>query len=597
MRKLASTKVLLVAAMGVLSSCGGSDNAAFVGTGTSTTGTTTGTGTTGTGTTSTTYALGSGTGSAFKSGTLNVTTSSLGAGDSATVEGSIVDQTGTLYSGTPVTVVFNSPCIAAGTATIAGPAGSTLPAGSVSTSTGTAQATYTAKGCSGTDVITATATVTSTNGTASTLSATGSVTIAAAAIGSIQFVSATPATIGLKGTGLNETSTVIFKVVDSSGGPRSGVPVTFALNTTVGGLGLTPTTATSASDGTVQTVVSSGTAHTSVVVSATIASPALTTNSSVLAVTTGLPASAGFSIATATGSSGNACPNTESYNIDGVTIPITVRLADRYNNPAPDGTAVAFTTDGGHIGGNCTTPSSVANSGDGTCLVTWTSADPRPQPSGDSPPIKAPGRTMILATAIGEESFTDVNGSGYYILGDPFADLGEPYRDDNENGQYDLGEYFLDFNHNGVRDPPSGTFQGITCTGSTATSTCKTNTLAIGASTLLVMATSGNVVALVSPAAAPFNFTAGSNDGITFKVTDGNGNIPAAGTVITVSASTSVGTISQGSFTVPCGTGGAVTYTSFLTAATTVPASGEVTITAVSPSGVTSTYNYATNVN
>ena len=35
---------------------------------------------------------------------------------------------------------------------------------------------------------------------------------------------------------------------------------------------------------------------------------------------------------------------------------VTVQLADRYNNPAPDGTAVAFTTNGGHVGGNCTTP-------------------------------------------------------------------------------------------------------------------------------------------------------------------------------------------------------------------------------------------------
>ena len=47
------------------------------------------------------------------------------------------------------------------------------------------------------DVISATATV----GTQS-LTATGTITVAAAAIGSMQFVSATPATIGLKGTGL-----------------------------------------------------------------------------------------------------------------------------------------------------------------------------------------------------------------------------------------------------------------------------------------------------------------------------------------------------------------------------------------------------------
>jgi hypothetical protein len=592
MRKLASTTVLLAVAIG-LTACGGSDNAAFVGTGT-TTGTTTGTGT-GTGTTTTTISLGNGSGSAFKSGVLEISPSTqIGAGGSATITATIANQSGTLDAGTPVTIVFNSKCVGLGTATILGPVGSTLPAGSVSTITGTATATYTAKGCSGSDPITATATVTGTNGTTSNLSATGSVSIAQATVGSIQFVSATPSTIGLKGTGLNETSTVIFKVVDSSGGPRSGALVTFALNTTVGGLALSQSSATSGADGTVQTIVSSGTVHTTVVVSASISSPALSTNSSVLAVSTGLPASDGFSIATGTGSSGNACPNVEAYNIDGVTIPIVVRLADRYNNPAPDGTAVAFTTDGGHIVGNCTTPG--ATPGDGTCSATWTSANPRPVPGDDHPPIKAAGRTTVLATAIGEESFTDINGNGYYDVGEPFKDLGEPYRDDNENGAYDLGEYFLDFNHNGVRDAPDGTFKGITCNGSTPTSTCSTTTLAIGATLQIIMSTSGAVVTLVPPAAT-LTFKAGTNPGITFNVKDQNGNIPAAGSTVTVAASSNVGSFTEATFTIACSTAlGGVNFTSFLAASTTAPASGNISITVVSPSGDTSVSNIPTTI-
>jgi hypothetical protein len=596
MRKLASTTVLLAAAIG-LTACGGTDNAAFVGTGSSTTGTG---GTTGTGSTTTTYSMGSGSGSSFTSGTLAITPTSIGAGGSATISASVVDQTGTLYSGTPLTIVFNSPCVGNGTATIAGPAGSSLPAGTVSTNTGIAEVTYTAKGCSGTDTITATSTVTSSAGTTSNLSATGSITIAAAAIGSIQFVSATPPTIGLKGTGLNETSTIIFKVVDSSGGPRSGVPVTFALNTTVGGLSLTPASATSASDGTVQTIVSSGTVHTTVVVTASIASPALSTNSSVLAVTTGLPASAAFSIATATGSAGNACPNVEAYNIDGVTIPIVVRLADRYNNPAPDGTAVAFTTDGGHIGGNCTTPSSAANSGDGTCQVIWTSANPRPVPADDTPPIPTAGRTTVLATAIGEESFTDVNGSGYYIEGDPFANLGEPYRDDNENGTYDLGEYFLDFLHTGVWAGPDGTFHGITCTGSTSSSTCTTNTWAIGATTTIIMSTSAAKITVHSTglhAGNPPYYVPNSTNAVSFNVQDLNGNPMPAGTTVLVTAATTVGTVSEGTITIPCATDlGGQSYTSFITAAATA-GGGEVTITVTSPSGLVTVQNFAATVN
>ena len=67
-------------------------------------------------------------------------------------------------------------------------------------------------------MITATAAVASV-----TLTATGTVTVAAATIGSIQFESATPASIGLKGTGLNETSTVVFSKWSIR--PAEGSPV------------------------------------------------------------------------------------------------------------------------------------------------------------------------------------------------------------------------------------------------------------------------------------------------------------------------------------------------------------------------------------
>ena len=179
-------------------------------------------------------------------------------------------------------------------------------------------------------------------------------------------------------------------------------------------------------------------------------SPALSTQSGVLAVTTGLPASLAFSMAV-------SCPDVEGLHIDGVPVKVTVRLADRYNNPAPDGTTVAFTASGGHVGGNCTTPSSAAASGDGTCSVDWTSANPRPTPSS-TPPAKRTGRVAVLGTAIGEESFNDVNANGFFDPGEAFSDLAEPYRDDNESAAYESGEYFLDFNHDGIRTPASGSF-------------------------------------------------------------------------------------------------------------------------------------------
>jgi hypothetical protein len=588
-----------------LSSCGGSGGTdAFGGTsGTSGTG--------GGGTTPTTsYAMGSGSGSSFQSGAIAIANASLPAGGTTSLTVSIVDQTGTLFTGAAVSITLNSPCISQGLATIA-PAAPTIAGstpGSVVTSSGTAEATYTAKGCSGSDVISASATVNS-----QSLTASGTVTVASAAIGSIRFTSATPATIGLKGTGLGETSTVVFTVVDATGGPRPGVTVSFSLNTTVGGLSLSPASATSASDGTVQTVVAAGTVHTAVRVTASIASPALSTQSSVLTVTTGLPASAAFSIAVGSANygpgatPGPACPNVESYGIDGVTVPVTVRLADRYNNPVPDGTAVAFNADAGHIVGDCATPSSPASPGDGTCLVTWTSANPRPQPSGDTPPIQAPGRGMILATAIGEESFTDVNGDGFWESGEPFVNLGEPYRDDNENGQYDLGEYFLDFNQNGKWDAGNGTFKGIVCTGSSPGSTCSTTTLALGVEHLIIMTSSGAKITFVS-AGGGFTGTGsgltiahgGTSGSLTVNVQDQNGNPMAAGTTITFQADQGVGTVSTltGAYVVGCDTTlGGADYTTDIASAGAA-GGGNLAVQVVSPgTGTKTTFIVPVTVN
>jgi hypothetical protein len=552
---------LVVVLAAALSACGGNSTSYFAESGSS--GASSGAGTSSSsGSTTQTFAMGNGTGTGFQSGVIGLSGSTLSAGGTDSLSISIVDQTDTLFTAAPVTISISSACISQGLATIA-PSGATTAgtnADTFVTSTGIAELTYTAAGCSGPDVITASAVVGS-----EAVSATGTITVAPATVGSIQFISATPTTIGLKGTGLNETSTVVFKVLDQTGAARPGVNVAFTLNTSVGGITLTPATATSGNDGTVQTVVSSGTQHTAIRVTATISSPSLSTQSSQLTVTTGLPASEAFSIAVGpanygNGGTGPACPNVEAYGTDGVIVPITVRLADRYNNPAPDGTAVAFNTNGGHIGGSCTTPSA-PGAEDGTCTVNWTSANPRPQTSGDSPAELANGRAQILATAIGEESFTDVNGSGFYVQGDPFQDLGEPYRDDNENGVYDSGEFFLDFNNNGMRDPPDGVFKGITCSASN----CTTTTLAIGVQHLLIM--SGSVAAFTPPPTASGSFGGTVAGGLTipvsgsgtinYSVADQNGNPMPAGTTVAVAADAAIGTIgaSSATFTIGCRTG------------------------------------------
>jgi hypothetical protein len=495
---------------------------------------------------------------------------SLSAGGTADLTLSVVDQNGSLYAGTAVTITLSSSCIANGLASVA-PQSPTVvgqTANSVITTTGTATVTYTARGCGGADAISASAVV---NG--QSLAASGTITVAQATVGSIQFVTASPLNIGLKGTGLAETSDVTFKVVDQSGNARPGAQVSFALSTSVGGISLASydpnNLPTSASDGTVHVTVSSGTQHTSVRVIASTASPALSTQSGLLTVTTGLPTADAFDISVGaptyppnTTPSPFACPNVEAYNTDGVTVPITARLADRYHNPAPDGTAVAFTTAGGHIAGSCQTPSATGAE-DGTCSAIWTSAAPRPLTTG-SPPSKRNGRSVILATAIGEESFVDGNGNGYFDNNESFTDLGEPYRDDNENGAYDTGvEYFLDFNNSHQYDGPDGVFNGITCTTG-ANGTCTTNSLAIGAQNLIIMSTSGaNITAPASQSGftgttqSGLSIAATSSGTIQFAVADGNGNPMAAGTTIVVTADTAVGSItgSDANYTVGCRSG------------------------------------------
>lgn len=79
-------------------------------------------------------------------------------------------------------------------------------------------------------------------------------------------------------------------------------------------------------------------------------------------------------------------------------------------------------------------------------------------------PRPSDGRITILATAIGDESFTDLNGNGRYDAMDFFEDLPEAFRGDNENGLYDDGmEEFLDFNSDGVYAPENGIYNGVLC--------------------------------------------------------------------------------------------------------------------------------------
>lgn len=371
----------------------------------------------------------------IKLSTLTTGVNTLSAYGTTLVTVNVLDQNDVLYT-TPVTVNFSSNCVSQGKATLAA---------SVLTINGTATASFVDKGCGNTDQIQATlAGITATP-------AIKSLAITAPTIGSIQFVSASPSNISLKGTGgagRQESSVVTFKVVDQANNAKSAT-VTFSLSTSVGGILMPNTTAESdAVTGLVSTIVQAGTIPTPVRVTATVTqgSTTLTTQSDQLTISTGLPDQAHFSI--------SASPlNLEGARYDGVESKVTVRLADHFGNPVPDKTAVSFIAEGGSIESNCVTTN-------GACTVTFTSQELRPTNN----------RITILAYAIGEETFTDWNGDGKATMDAEFVDannqstdMGEAFVDYDANRIRDAGEPFIDFDNNGAYTPKDNKLASTLC--------------------------------------------------------------------------------------------------------------------------------------
>jgi len=458
----------------------------------------------------------------------------------------------------PQTVSFSSPCAGSGKAV--------LTASVLTGAGGVATASYRDNGCGGTDLVTA-----SVSGLA-TLSST--LTVNPPTTGSIQFVSATPTSMTLKGTGgfgRQESSQVIFKVVDTGGNPIGGKTVTFSLSTSVGGITLTNTTAISdATTGQAVVTVNSGTISTPVRVLAStpgsVAGVTLTTQSDQLTITTGIPDQDSFSLA-------RTILNIEGLEFDGVTTVFTARLADHFSNPVPDGTTVNFIAEGGSVGSCvgsvCTGSCSTAN---GACSVTMTSQAFKP----------LNGRVTVLAYAVGEESFTDIDGDGLADLANSLTgttemrdangvstDMGEAFLDNNENGVRDtvagsvgLLEEYIDFNMNGTFESVGdGQYNGVLCNDTTGTSSAGTcaasKSIHVFRNLPVVFSGSHPVFQVTDPVTGSPKTsidTTACNTSIVstdITITDVNGNLMPAGT--TVNFTTTNGTIKSAptSFVVP----------------------------------------------
>ena len=416
----------------------------------------------------------------------------ISAGGTLGVSIALVDENDQrILTQTPVT--FSSNCVTDGFATI-----DTL----VNTINGVANATFEDQSCAGgdgnTDSIVASVVVNK-----ATLSVSQAISIQAESIGSLAFVSAEPSSLVLRGTGGQNSSTVstlVFQVNGALGNPLSQQEVSFSLNTQTGGLTLSSTTGLTNSQGQVSTRVTAGDVPTSVRVTAEVeteSGESIITQSDLLSVNTGLPDQNSMTI-----SADNLNP--EAFDINEQEVNLVVRLADTFNNPVPDGTAVSFTTEGGSIDGSCTTVS-------GACAVTWVSANP-----------KVPDhRITILATAIGHETLFDSNGNNFYDDADGagfndntdnglstslygqtgFVDISEAWRDDNENGIRDAGEIFLDYNANGSFDSADSLFNGPQCSGNSC-GTGDANTMHVRRALVLVTSSSAAQIDIIDNSVA-----------------------------------------------------------------------------------------------
>jgi hypothetical protein len=424
--------------------------------------------------------IGTGSGGTFSEGDLDISDTTISAGGTALIAVNIVDgnNSDAIITNRSYGLTIESNCAAQS------PAQATFNNEEVITAQGSNVGfTYTAEGCVGSDSLTVVLYAVD-NGNidrnAELGRATGSITVASPEVGAISYEGADRTLIAIKGLGSSTLPTqaaVSFKVVDKSQNPIEGRVVEFELSNDTGGIELASTSDVTDSDGVVQAIVNSGTTHTQVAVKATVLAVGTEaaispTNSLPISVTTGLADQDSFEIVA-------DILNPNAASVSGTEVEITAFAADQFNNPVPDGTTVNFTAESGFIGSRC-------EMSGGSCSVTWISSGERPG-AGDGtidPSLNRVnevrsgevefngshyGMTTILAYMEGEAGFTDANNNGLFDTGEAMRAVGEPVRDDNNNGGApdQAGgrnvEFFADYDHDGVYDAAPGFYQGALC--------------------------------------------------------------------------------------------------------------------------------------
>lgn len=276
--------------------------------------------------------------------------------------------------------------------------------------------------CSGTVNLTA-----STNSGSTNVSKKASLTVAAPNATAIIFPSGQNTIIGIDGSGSVGQAVLSFKLYSNST-PLPGKDVEFSLvksplGLTIGQKGQTTWTVKSDETGNAPITIFPGTTPGPVEIKATVKdNPAIFALSKNITVASSRPSQDNLSLSLSTN-----LP--EAWNTDGRTVTVTMRVADKFGNAVPDGTVLNFTSEGGQIGNSCSTQQVDKIS---LCNVTFASQDFRPRN----------GRITVLGVVEGEKTYTDNNKNNSFDSGDILTrNIGDAYRDDNEDGAYNAGEF------------------------------------------------------------------------------------------------------------------------------------------------------------
>ncbi|WP_317929983.1 hypothetical protein [Halioxenophilus sp. WMMB6] len=472
--------------------------------------------------TSTGVKVGNGTGASFVEGVIGASTTAVTAGQNVTLRVNFVDQSNDAL-GAVINVSFTSNCYASG---IAG-----FSSTSVNTNTGGfGTVVYTPNGCSGDDEVVATATV-----DGEVLTASVTLSVAADTVLGITYEGATNSTLNLAGTGGNETTVLTFRLVGALGASIVGESVSFSIQGDEGGAALAAgtETAVSGTDGTVTTVLQSGTAATNIRVTATHDATLVSATSDSIVISSGLPIQKSFSLTQ------SVYNPKDTFDTDGIEVTYNILAADQFGNIVTEGTQVNFYAECGVIEPSCQIDAT------SSCSVIWRS-NTASQADGD-------GLCAILAFTEGVETFNDVNGNFVYENVDTFNiakdDLPEPFLDVNDNGVYDFGELFVDTatGVDGQYDYPNGEWDGQCLQGIVPTANCDGDDSAVIFAQSVVAITCDKVLLIPTPNADPaedlalldsIDLTSGDAAEFVYTLEDGctSGNPPGAGIPVSFSA-------------------------------------------------------------